>query len=52
VPIALCAFDWEHKCIHFEPELFFPGDNEEADMAFLWNYYKKYKGYAPAKGVL
>lgn len=52
VPIALCAFDWEHKCIHFEPELFYPGDNEEADMAFLWNYYKKYKGYAPAKGVL
>ncbi len=52
VPILLCAFDWENKIIHFEPQLFYPGTNEEEDMAFLWNYFKKYKGYAPEKGVL
>jgi 1-acyl-sn-glycerol-3-phosphate acyltransferase len=51
VPVLLCTFDWEHKIIHFDPELFTPTADEAADMAFLWNYYKGIKGYHPEKGV-
>ncbi len=52
VPIALYTFDWEHKIIHFDPELFWPTDDEKRDMDFLWNYYKGVKGYRPEKGIL
>ena len=52
VPIVLCTFNWEKKEIHYDPELFYPGDDEVADMAFLWNYYKGIKGHRPEKGIL
>jgi 1-acyl-sn-glycerol-3-phosphate acyltransferase len=52
VPILLCTFDWEHKTIHFDPNLFIPTADETADMAFLWNYYKGIKGKNPEKGIL
>jgi hypothetical protein len=51
VPIALCKFDWEHKEVYFDPQLFYPTDDEAADMAFLWNYYRNVKGYNPELGV-
>jgi 1-acyl-sn-glycerol-3-phosphate acyltransferase len=51
VPIALCKFDWEHKEVYFDPQLFYPTDDENADMAYLWNYYVGVKGYNPEKGI-
>jgi 1-acyl-sn-glycerol-3-phosphate acyltransferase len=51
VPIALCKFDWEHREVYFDPELFYPTDNEQADMDYLWNYYKQVKGYNPEQGI-
>jgi 1-acyl-sn-glycerol-3-phosphate acyltransferase len=51
VPVLLCTFDWGHKIIHFDPKLFFPTDNEQADMEYLWNYYKGVKGRNPEKGI-
>ena len=51
VPVVLCSFDWQNKIVHFDPELFIPSENETSDMDFLWNYYKKFKGYSPEKGI-
>ncbi len=51
VPIALCTFNWEKKEIYYDPELFYPTDDEAADIAFLWNYYKGINGYNPEKGI-
>lgn len=51
VPILLCTFDWAQKVIHFDPELFWPGEDEQSDMAKLWNYYKGVQGYNPQNGV-
>ena len=51
-PICLCKFDFEHKEVFFDPELFYPGADEQADMTFLWNYFKDVKGANPEKGVL
>lgn len=51
VPIALCKFDWGKKEVHFEPQLFFPTDNESKDLAYLWNYFKDVVGRNPAQGI-
>jgi 1-acyl-sn-glycerol-3-phosphate acyltransferase len=52
VPILLCTFDWGNKVVHFDEKLFWPTDNETADLEFLWNYYKGVKGCVPENGVL
>lgn len=51
VPICLCKFDFETREIFFDPELFYPSDNEEADMAYIWNYFKGVKGGSPERGI-
>jgi 1-acyl-sn-glycerol-3-phosphate acyltransferase len=52
VPIILCKFDWEHREVFFDPELFWPTKDEAADLDFLWNYYKGVKGCNPEQGIL
>ncbi|MCS7035735.1 MAG: lysophospholipid acyltransferase family protein [Saprospiraceae bacterium] len=51
VPIALCKFDWARKEVYFDPQLFWPTDDEGKDLAYLWNYYKGVVGRIPSQGV-
>ncbi|HND88106.1 MAG TPA: 1-acyl-sn-glycerol-3-phosphate acyltransferase [Saprospiraceae bacterium] len=50
-PICLCKFDFEHREVFFDPELFYPTGDEQRDMDYLWNYFKGVKGADPEKGV-
>jgi 1-acyl-sn-glycerol-3-phosphate acyltransferase len=52
VPILLCTFDWQKREVFFDPQLFYPGNDEKADMDKLWNYYKGIQGHNPEYGVL
>lgn len=52
VPICLCKFDFATKEVFFDPELFYPTENEAADMQFIWDYYKGVQGANPEKGIL
>lgn len=52
VPICLCIFNWTTKEVHFDPRHFHPTDNEEADIAYIWNYFKGIPGANPEQGVL
>ncbi|MCW5922413.1 MAG: lysophospholipid acyltransferase family protein [Saprospiraceae bacterium] len=51
VPICLCTFNWATKEVHFDPQLFYPSDDEAADMEYLWNYFKGIQGANPEQGV-
>ncbi|MEZ4918847.1 MAG: 1-acyl-sn-glycerol-3-phosphate acyltransferase [Saprospiraceae bacterium] len=51
VPIALCVFNWEKKEVFFDPELFYPTDDEQKDLEHIWNYFKAVPGYHPELGV-
>lgn len=51
VPICLCTFNWATKEVHFDPQLFHPTDNEEADIAYIWDYFKGIPGANPEQGV-
>lgn len=52
VPICLCTFNWATKEVHFDPQLFHPTENEEADITYIWNYYKGIPGANPDQGIL
>ncbi|MCB9305102.1 MAG: 1-acyl-sn-glycerol-3-phosphate acyltransferase [Lewinellaceae bacterium] len=51
VPICLCTFNWTKKEVFFDPELFYPGDDEKADLEHIWNYYKDIAGANPGQGI-
>ncbi len=51
IPILLCKFDWEKREVHFDPQLFWPGDDARRDLDFLWNYFKGVPGRVPENGV-
>lgn len=51
VPICLCSFHWDIKEVFFDPELFWPSDDEQADLAKIWDHFKKVKGHTPENGV-
>ena len=51
VPICLCKFDFEHREVFFDPQLFWPTDDEAADLAHIWHYFKDVKGANPAFGL-
>ena len=50
-PICLCKFDFDKKEVFFDPVLFWPTENEEADMVYIWNYFKGVRGAKPELGV-
>jgi 1-acyl-sn-glycerol-3-phosphate acyltransferase len=52
VPICLCKFDFAHKEVFFDPQLFYPTGDEAADLAYIWNYFKGVQGANPERGVL
>jgi 1-acyl-sn-glycerol-3-phosphate acyltransferase len=51
VPILLCTFDWGKRAVNFDPELFWPTDDEAADLAYIWNYYRGAQGANPEQGI-
>lgn len=50
-PIQLTRYDWEKREIHFGT-LFYPTENAEADLAYIWDYFKGIQGYRPEFGIL
>lgn len=40
VPIVLVRFDQARKEVHFDPEPFWPTDDSEADIEWIWRYYR------------
>ncbi len=52
VPICLCTFNWQKKEVFFDPRLFHPTDNEETDIAHIWNYFKGIPGKNPEQGIV
>lgn len=52
VPICLCTFNAVKKEVFFDPVFFYTTDDEAADLAYIWNYFKGVKGFNPEKGVL
>ncbi|RZS90725.1 1-acyl-sn-glycerol-3-phosphate acyltransferase [Aquimarina brevivitae] len=47
VPIVMVAFDFGNKCCKIS-DPFYPTDDQEADMKFMYAYYKGVKGKVPA----
>lgn len=52
VPICLCKFDFAKKEVFFDPQLFHVTNDEQADIAHIWNYFKGVQGGNPEKGIL
>ena len=50
IPVIPVKFDYASKVIHFG-EPFYPTDDMEADLEFLWNYFKGVKGRNPELGI-
>jgi 1-acyl-sn-glycerol-3-phosphate acyltransferase len=50
MPILLVTFDWGNKVVDFG-ELFYPTDNQEADLAYIWNYFRNVEGCIPEQGI-
>jgi len=40
VPIVLVRFDQSKKEVHFDPKPFWPTDDSEADIEWIWHYYQ------------
>jgi 1-acyl-sn-glycerol-3-phosphate acyltransferase len=51
VPIMLCTFNWATKEVFFDPQPFYPTDNEQQDLEYIWNYFKDIPGRNPEQGV-
>jgi 1-acyl-sn-glycerol-3-phosphate acyltransferase len=50
VPICLCKFDFAKKRCS-STRFFYPTDNEQADLDYIWNYFKDVQGKNPEKGI-
>ncbi len=50
IPIIPVTFDWGNKVVHFGAP-FYPGPDAEADLAWLWNYFKGVRGHTPENGI-
>lgn len=51
VPICLCTFNWSTREVIFDPQLFYPTGDEDADLAYIWNYFKGIPGANPEQGI-
>ncbi|HLP94271.1 MAG TPA: 1-acyl-sn-glycerol-3-phosphate acyltransferase [Saprospiraceae bacterium] len=51
VPICLCKFDFEAREVFFDPELFYPTENEAKDLAFIWQYFSGVPGKIKELGI-
>ncbi len=50
VPIVMAKFDYEHKTMTYS-EPFMPGDDVDAVLKKVWDYYKGVKGYVPEYSI-
>jgi 1-acyl-sn-glycerol-3-phosphate acyltransferase len=50
MPILPVTFDWGNRVFHFG-DLFYPTDDQEADLAMLWEYFRGVEGHTPSKGI-
>lgn len=50
VPILLTTFHFDTHCVDFGT-LFYPTTDEQADLDFLWNYFKGAVGKNPEQGI-
>ena len=46
VPLILCRFDWAQRVVSFSPP-FYPTQDEEADLAYITDYFSGIRGYRP-----
>lgn len=51
VPIFMVTFDYEDKRVTYDPVPFYPTEDAEKDLAYLWNYYVGVKGKIPEWGI-
>lgn len=51
VPIVMVRIDAIRKEMQFS-EPFWPGDNAEKDLTFIYNHFKGIKGFVPEKSIL
>ena len=50
VPILMVKFDFGNKVVGFS-NLFYPGDDAEADIEFIWNHYRGVVGKVPRYSI-
>ncbi len=51
VPILFVSFDYGRKVVKYDPKVFYPTDDAEADLDHIWNYYKGVQGKNPERGI-
>lgn len=51
VPIMFVSFDYGKKVVKYDPQVFCPTNDSEADLEHIWNYYKGVKGRNPECGI-
>ncbi len=51
IPILLVSFDYSKRIVKYDPDLFYPTDDAEADLAQIWDYYKAIRGKNPERGI-
>jgi len=44
VPIIFVTFDYARHVVTFDPKAFYPTDDAEADLEYIWNYYNGVQG--------
>jgi 1-acyl-sn-glycerol-3-phosphate acyltransferase len=51
IPILLVTFDYDRRVVTYDSNVFYPTDDVEADLAYIWDYYKGIKGRNPEWGI-
>ena len=51
IPILLVKFDYGTKTVTFDPEPFYPTEDSEADLKYLWNYFAGIPGKYPEMSI-
>ncbi len=51
VPIFMVKFDYRNKVIQFDPEPFWPTEDAQADLNYLWNYFAGIHGKYPELSI-
>ena len=52
IPIIFFTFDYTRRVVTFDPEAFYPTEDAEADLEYIWNYYKGVQGRNPESGIM
>jgi len=52
IPIIFVTFDYATRVVTFDPEPFYPTEDAEADLKYIWQYYKGVQGRNPESGIM